>query len=56
MFNKTERHELLATEMDYLRPSARLSQMYRIRNESIITKMGMKKDILQQREEQQLRW
>jgi hypothetical protein len=30
--------------------------MDRIRNETIRTKMGMKKDILQEIEEQQLRW
>jgi hypothetical protein len=31
--------------MDYLRSSARISQMDRIGNETIRTKMGMKKDI-----------
>jgi hypothetical protein len=30
--------------------------MDRIRNETIRTKMGMKKDILRETEEQQLRW
>jgi hypothetical protein len=30
--------------------------MNKIRNETIRTKMGMKKDRLQEREEQQLRW
>jgi hypothetical protein len=30
--------------------------MDRIRNETIRTKMGMKKNILQEMEEQQLRW
>jgi hypothetical protein len=30
--------------------------MDRIRNEAIRTKMGMKKDVLQETEEQQLRW
>jgi hypothetical protein len=41
--------------MDYLRRSARISRMDRIINETIKTKMGMKKDILQETEEQQLR-
>jgi hypothetical protein len=50
------RRKLLATEMDYLRRSARISRMDRIRNETIRTKMGMQKDILQEIEEQQLRW
>jgi hypothetical protein len=50
------RCKLLATEMDYLRRLARISWMDRIRNETIRTKMGMKKDILQEIEEQQLRW
>jgi hypothetical protein len=48
--------KLLATEMDYLRRPARISRMDRIRNETIGTKMGMKKNILQEIEEQQLRW
>jgi hypothetical protein len=57
MDNKQKyRRKLLATEMDYLRRSARISRMDRIRNETIGTKMGMKKDILQEIEEQQLRW
>jgi hypothetical protein len=50
------RHKLLATEKDYLRRSARISRMDRIINETIRTKMGMKKDILREIEEQQLRW
>jgi hypothetical protein len=49
------RHQLLATEMDYLWRSAKLSGMDRFRNETIRTKMGMKKDILQEIEEQKLR-
>jgi hypothetical protein len=48
--------QLLATEMDYLRGSARISRMDRIRDETIRTKMGLKKDILREMEEQQLRW
>jgi hypothetical protein len=58
MVNKTETqiYILLATEMDYLRRSARISRMDRVRNETIGTKRGMKKDILQEIEEQQLRW
>jgi hypothetical protein len=48
--------KLLATEMDYLRHSARISLMERIRNETIRTKMGLKKDILKEIEEQQLGW
>jgi hypothetical protein len=42
--------------MDYLRLSVRIPRMDRIRNETIRTKMGMKKDILHETEEQQLRW
>jgi hypothetical protein len=41
---RKHRHKLLATEMDYLRHSARISRMDRIRNETIRTKMGIKKD------------
>jgi hypothetical protein len=52
---RKHRHKLLATEMDYLRRSVRISRMDRIKNETIRTKMGMKKDILQEIEEQQLR-
>jgi hypothetical protein len=48
---RKHRHKLLVTEMDYLRRSARLSQMDRIRNETITRKMGMKKE-----EEEQLGW
>jgi hypothetical protein len=40
--------------MDYLRRSARKSLMDRIKNETIRTKTGMKKCILQEIEEQQL--
>jgi hypothetical protein len=39
---RKHRHKLLATEMDYLRRSARISRMDRVRNETITTKMGMK--------------
>jgi hypothetical protein len=40
--------------MDYLRRSARTSRTYKGRNETIRTKkMGIKKDILQETEEQQ---
>jgi hypothetical protein len=53
---RKHRHKLLATEMDYLRRSARISQMDRIRHETIGKKMGIKQDILQVTEEQQLRW
>jgi hypothetical protein len=49
---ETQRHKLLATELD----SARISRMDRIRNETIRTKAGLKKDILQEIGEQQLRW
>jgi hypothetical protein len=41
--------------MDYLRRSARISRMDRIRNETIRTKMGMQKDNLQEIVEQQLK-
>jgi hypothetical protein len=34
--------------MDYLRWLARISHMDKIKNETIRTKMGMKKDILQE--------
>jgi hypothetical protein len=50
------RNKLLAAEMDYLRRSARISRMDKIRNEAIRTKMGIKKNIVQEIEEQQLRW
>jgi hypothetical protein len=49
------RNKLLATEMDYLRCSARISRMDKIRNEAIRTKMGIKKNIVQETEGQQLR-
>jgi hypothetical protein len=42
--------------MDYLRLSARISRMDRIRKEIIRTTMGIKEDILQETEEQQWRW
>jgi hypothetical protein len=35
------RHKLIATEMDYLRRSARMSGMDRIKNETIRTKNGI---------------
>jgi NADPH-dependent glutamate synthase beta subunit-like oxidoreductase len=50
------RNKLLATEMDYLRRWARISRMDKIRNEAIRTKMGTKRNIVQETEEQQLRW
>jgi hypothetical protein len=40
--------------MDYLRRSATISRMDRIRNKTIRTEMGMKKEILRETEEQQL--
>jgi hypothetical protein len=45
------RHKLLATEMDYVRCLARMSLTDTIKNEVIKTKMGIKKDILQEIEE-----
>lgn len=42
------RHKLLATEMDYLWRSARISQMDNVKNETSGRKIGMKKDILQE--------
>jgi hypothetical protein len=53
---RKHRHKLLATEMDYLRRSARISRMDRIRNETIRTKMGIKKDILQEIEQKLRRY
>jgi hypothetical protein len=53
--NQKHRNKLLATEMDYLRRSARISRMDKIINEAIRTKMGKKKNIVQEIEEQ-LRW
>jgi hypothetical protein len=47
------RHRLLTTEMDYIRCSAKISRMVRIRNEISKTKTRMKKDILQ---EVELQW
>jgi hypothetical protein len=41
--------------MDYLRSKARISRIDRIRVDTIRTKMGKKKDTLQEIEEQQLR-
>jgi hypothetical protein len=55
MVNKTETHKLLATEMDYIRRSARISRMDTIRNETIRTKMGIWKGILRETLEQQLK-
>jgi hypothetical protein len=48
------RNKLLAAEMDCLRRSTRISRMDKIRNEAIRTKMGIKKNIVQEIEEQQL--
>jgi hypothetical protein len=39
------RNKLLATEMDYLRRSARISRRDKIRNEAIRTKIGTKKTL-----------
>jgi hypothetical protein len=50
MVNKMEADKLLVTEMDHLRRLARISRIDRIRNETIRTKMGMKKDILHETE------
>jgi phage gp16-like protein len=50
--NRKKTHRLLATEIDYLRRSARISRMARVRNETIRTNMGMKKDMLCEMEEQ----
>jgi hypothetical protein len=50
------RNKLLDTEVNYLRRSARISRMDKIRNEAIRTKIGTKKNIVQEIEEQQLRW
>jgi hypothetical protein len=49
------RRKLLARKIDYLRCSASISQMDRILNGTIGTKMGMKEDILQETEEHQVR-
>jgi hypothetical protein len=46
---------MLDTGMEYLSRSTRISRMDRIRNETIRTEMGMKKDMLQETE-QQVRW
>jgi hypothetical protein len=46
--NGKNKLELLGREMDYVRRSAKISRMDRIRNETIRTKLGMKKDILQE--------
>jgi hypothetical protein len=46
---------IFVTEMDYLRRSARISRMDKIRNEAIRTKMGINKNIVQEIEKQQLR-
>jgi hypothetical protein len=50
------RNKLLATEMDFLRRSARISWTDKIRNEAFRTEMGIKKNIVQETEGQQLRW
>jgi hypothetical protein len=42
--------------MDYLRRSARISRMDKIRNKAIRTKMGIKKNFVKEIQEQQLRW
>jgi hypothetical protein len=42
--------------MNCLGRSARISRIDRVRNETMRTKTGMKKDILREIEEQQLRW
>jgi hypothetical protein len=42
--------------MDYLRRSAKISRIDRVRNETSRTRMRMKEYILQETEEQQLRW
>jgi hypothetical protein len=39
--------------MEYLRRSARISRMDKIRNEAMRTKMGTKKNIVQETKEQQ---
>jgi hypothetical protein len=52
---RKHRNKLLATEMDYLRRSARISRLDKIRNEAIRTKTGIRKNIVQEIEEQ-LRW
>jgi hypothetical protein len=48
---RKHRCKLLAAELDYCRYSSRISQMNRIRNETIRTNMGMKEDLLQEIEE-----
>jgi hypothetical protein len=55
LLKKKYRHKLLATEIDYLRRSPRISLMERIRNERIRTKREMENDKLQETE-QKLRW
>jgi hypothetical protein len=42
--------------MDYLRRSARISKMDEIRNKTIRTKRGLKKDILQERAAIKMVW
>jgi hypothetical protein len=51
---RKHRHKLLATQMDYLRLSVRISRMDRIRDERIKTKILMKKEILQETEKQEM--
>jgi hypothetical protein len=48
--------KLLATEMDCLRSSARISGMDSSGTEIIRTKTGLKGDMYQEAEEQKLRW
>jgi hypothetical protein len=45
---RKHRRILFATEMDYLRHTAWIPPMERLRNESSTTKMRIKKDILQE--------
>jgi hypothetical protein len=40
LIKRKHRHEMLATETDYLRRSARMLRMHRIGNEAIRTKLG----------------
>jgi hypothetical protein len=55
---RKHRYKLLATEMHYLRRSARISRMDGIRNGTFTRrpKMGLQKDILQEMEKQRLSW
>jgi hypothetical protein len=40
---------LFFTQIDYLKHSARISKMARVKNERITTKLGIKEDILQEK-------